>query len=346
MESADLQVLKAAIEWLDAGRSVALATVVETWGSSPRPPGAWMALRDDGAIAGSVSGGCIEEDLVRRVRGAGVQRTRGAVRSTDRPEIVTYGVTPEDAARFGLPCGGTMRLVVEPAPDAALLREMASRLARREVIARTLDVGSGQATLGPARQEARLAFDGSQLTTLHGPQWRLLIIGAGQVSQYLAQMAQALDYEIVVCDPRVEYRDAWRIEGAALITDMPDDAVLGLGLDSRSAVVALTHDPKLDDLALIDALRSPAFYVGCLGSQLNTAKRKARLRQHFDLSDQELDRLHAPVGLPIGSHTPPEIALSILAEITALKNTLHPLRAQCREYAAASGCATEHAAPG
>ena len=336
MDSTDLQVLKAAVEWLDAGRGVALATVVETWGSSPRPPGAWMALRDDGAIAGSVSGGCIEEDLV--------QRTRRAARVPGKPEIITYGVTPAEAARFGLPCGGTVRLVVESAPDAGVLRDMVFRLIKREVIARTLDVSTGHATLDAARQEARVSFDGTHLRTLHGPQWRLLIIGAGQVSQYLAQMALALDYEIVVCDPRAEYRDTWSLEGTTLVTDMPDDAVLGLGLDGRSAVVALTHDPKLDDLALIDALRSPAFYVGCLGSALNTRNRKARLRQHFDLTDGELDRLHAPVGLPIGSHTPPEIALSILAEMTALKNSLYPLRAQHREHAATACGSLKHAA--
>ena len=329
MDSTDLQVVKTAVEWLDAGRRLVLATVVETWGSSPRPPGAWMALRDDGAIAGSVSGGCIEEDLARRAR--------EAASSGGKPELVTYGVTPAETARFGLPCGGTVRLVVEPAPAATVLREMASRLVRREVIVRTLDLGSGSTALAAARCEDRLSFDGARLQTIHGPQWRLLIIGAGQASQYLAQMALAFDYEVIVCDPREEYRDAWRVEGARLVADMPDDAVLDLRLDGRSAVVALTHDPKLDDMALIEALRSSAFYVGCLGSRVNTAKRKERLRRYFDLSDEELGRLHAPVGLPIGSHTPPEIALSILAEITALKNGADPLRVRSTGAAGHSG---------
>lgn len=334
MESTDVQVLGVAAEWLSAGRRVALATVIETWGSSPRPPGAWMALRDDGAIAGSVSGGCIEDDLV--------QRARSATRSAVKPEIVTYGVTPAEAARFGLPCGGTVRVVVEHAPDATVLREMASRLKRRELLVRTLNVGTGHTALDSATHEDRLSFDGTHLKTIHGPQWRLLIIGAGQASQYLAQMALALDYQVFVCDPRAEYRDAWRVEGAALMTDMPDDAVLTLVQDRRSAVVALTHDPKLDDLALIEALRSQAFYVGCLGSRLNTAKRKVRLRQHFDLSGEELSRLHAPVGLRIGSRTPPEIALSILAEITALKNGVDMRRGQRAEPAAigVAGCGT------
>lgn len=339
MDSTDLQVLKAAVEWLDAGRRPVLATVVETWGSSPRQPGAWMALRDDGAVAGSVSGGCIEEDMIQRVR--------TGMRSRRLPEVVTYGVTPAEAARFGLPCGGTVRLVVEPDPDAAVLREMASRLKQRELVTRTLDMHTGRATLGTVARGDRLAFDGASLRTIHGPQWRLLIIGAGQASQYLAQMALALDYEIIVCDPRVEYRDAWRIEGVELITDMPDDAVVRLRLDDRSAVVALTHDPKLDDLALLEALRSSAFYVGCLGSHASTARRKERLHQHFDMTEDELARLHAPVGLPIGSHTPPEIALSILAEITALKNGIAPPRRHDFDGAAArtQGCRVPEHAP-
>ncbi len=316
MDSTDLQVLKAAVEWQEAGRRVTLATVVETWGASPRPPGAWMALRDDGVMMGSVSGGCIEDDLVQRVFAAGCMRVA--------PEIVTYGATPDEAARFGLPCGGAMRLVVEYGPDVAVLREMAYRLGRRELLARTLDVVTGDAAVDAVQREECLSFDGRRLKTIHGPQWRLLIIGAGQPSQYLAQMALALDYEVTVCDPRTHHRAAWRIEGAKIIADMPDDAVASLAPDRRSAIVALTHDPKLDDMALIDALKSPAFYVGCLGSRASTAKRKDRLRAHFDLSDEHLGRLYAPVGLPIGSHTPPEIAVSILAEMTAIKNRLHP----------------------
>jgi len=329
MDSTDLQVLKAAVEWLGAGRRPVLATVVETWGSSPRQPGAWMALRDDGAVAGSVSGGCIEEDMIQRVR--------TGLRSLRKPEVMTYGVTPADAVRFGLPCGGTVRLVVEPAPDAIALREMASRLALREPVARTLDMRTGYTRLGAVHRDDRLMFDGESLRTIHGPQWRLLIIGAGQASQYLAQMALALDYEVMVCDPRAEYRAAWRVEGAELVTEMPDDAVLRLRPDARSAVVALTHDPKLDDMALLEALRSSAFYVGCLGSQANTAKRKERLHQHFDVTEEELARLHGPVGLPIGSHTPPEIALSILGEITALKNGVHPPRVHGGEPGAQHG---------
>lgn len=332
MDSVDLQVLKTAIAWLAEGQRVTLVTVVRAWGSSPRPPGAWLALRDDGMLIGSVSGGCIEDDLVSRVRAGEIAR--------ERPETVIYGVTKEEASRFGLPCGGTLQLVLEPMPDAAGLRELAERIEAHEIVSRTLDLATGKVALVSTVRGAALQFDGSRLTTIHGPRLRLLIIGAGQASQYLAQMALALDYQVIVCDPREEYRETWSVANTRLVTSMPDDAVLELVLDSHSAVVALTHDPKLDDMALLEALKSPAFYVGALGSRANTAKRKARLREYFDLTEAELARLHGPVGLPIGSRTPPEIAVSILAEITATKNGAVAASASERvEQTPAGGCA-------
>jgi xanthine dehydrogenase accessory factor len=186
-------------------------------------------------------------------------------------------------------------------------------------VARHLDMASGEATLSPATRADVMSFDGNRLTMIHGPRWRVLIIGAGQLSKYVAMMAQALDYEVIVCDPREEYAVTWDVPGTTLTREMPDDVVNALNLDSHSAVVAVTHDPKLDDMALIEALKSPAFYVGALGSRLNTQKRRERLAQ-FDLSGGELDRLHGPVGLRIGSKTPPEIAVAIVAEITAVRH--------------------------
>jgi xanthine dehydrogenase accessory factor len=311
MDSVDLQVLRSSAEWLASGHRVVLATIVETWGSSPRPPGAMLAVRDDGLVAGSVSGGCVEDDLIDRIR-----NNSAAVR---KPEIVVYGITKEDAQRFGLPCGGRLQLVLEPLAQRGALDDLLQKVERHELVARTLDVDSGKATLGPASRSEVLSFDGKTLRSVHGPRWRLLIIGAGQLSKYLAQMAQALDYQVVVCDPREEYANTWDVQGTHLDCGMPDDVVVAMNLDSHSAVVALTHDPKLDDLALIEALKSPAFYVGALGSRLNTRKRRERLAG-FDLSQAELARLHGPVGLRIGSKTPPEIAVSILAEITAVRH--------------------------
>ena len=312
MDSLDTQVLDAARKWAAAGRRFALITVARTWGSAPRPPGAWMILRDDGQVQGSVSGGCIEDDLIRRA--AAGEFTGSA------PRLLRYGVTADEAHRFGLPCGGTLELVLEPAPDAALLEQLALRISTGQLVHRRVALATGAVSLEGGSAGDSQQWDGQTLVTLHGPAWRLLIIGAGQISRYLATMAQALGYRVYICDPRSEYADGWDVPGTERIAAMPDDAVTELGLDPRSAVVALTHDPKLDDLALLEALKSPAFYVGALGSQVNNSKRRERLLQYFDLSQAEVDRLHGPVGLPIGSRTPPEIAVSILAEMTAVKN--------------------------
>ncbi len=311
MDSVDLQVLKSSVAWRKDGHKVVLVTIVETWGSSPRPVGAMLAVREDGLVAGSVSGGCVEDDLIFKIRDESL--------AVERPQVVTYGITKEEAERFGLPCGGTLRLVLEQVVDDAILAELLGRVERHELVTRTLDMKTGRMKLGPATRDDVLSFDGDMLKAVYGPRWRLLIVGAGQLSRYLAQMAQALDYHITVCDPREEYAETWDVEGTTLDRGMPDDVVTSMNLDSHSAVVAVTHDPKIDDLALLEALKSPAFYVGALGSRVNTEKRRERLAL-FDLSEAELDRLHGPVGLRIGSKTPPEIAVAILAELTAVRH--------------------------
>jgi xanthine dehydrogenase accessory factor len=310
MDSLDLQVLKQARDWHAAGHPVWLVTVIETWGSAPRPPGALLAMRGDGLVAGSVSGGCVEDDLIDRVR----QGER-----VGRPSLIAYGVTKEEAARFGLPCGGNLRLVQEPLTEIGWLDEILRRTAQHELVARSVDLESGRVTVEPAARGEAFAFDGRTLRALFGPRWRMLIIGAGQLSRALAQMALMLDFEVICCDPREEYHLTWDIAGTTFSKAMPDDLAVELQLDPHSAVVAVTHDPKLDDLALLEALKSPAFYVGALGSRGNTAKRKERLAL-FDLSAAEIDRLHGPIGLDIGSRTPGEIAVSILAEVIAVRN--------------------------
>src|SRR5438046_2655739 len=311
MDSVDLDVLKRSAEWLDAGRRVLLVSVVKTWGSSPRPPGAMLAVRTDAHVVGSVSGGCIEDDIVERSRREGAYVTE--------PRVVTYGVTAEDARRFGLPGGGTIQLVLEPLTTKSRIAELLGEVRAGRLVARTLDLDSAEVRLEPARAADGLNFDGQLLTSVLGPRFRMLVIGAGQLSKYLAQIAVGLDYQVTVCDPREEYTETWDIPGVTLVKTMPDDTVIEMKLDERCAVVALTHDPKLDDLALMEALKSPAFYVGALGSRANNAKRRVRLLE-FDLAEDEIARLHGPIGLFIGSRTPPEIAISILAEITAAKN--------------------------
>ena len=323
MESLDLRVLGDALAWKQAGHAVSLVTVVETWGSAPRPPGALLAVREDGVVSGSVSGGCVEDDLIARTKAA-LNQASGEVPS-NKPSMMAYGVSKEEAARFGLPCGGTLRLVQEPLHDTDWIRTVLQRTADHQLVARTLTLSTGVVTLHTAVRGQAMQFDGSTLTTLFGPRWRLLLIGAGQLSQAVANMATALDFEVLVCDPREEYAAVLEmagLPGVQRVEGMPDDVVRALRPDAHTAIVALTHDPKLDDMALLEALGSDAFYVGALGSRRNQEARKQRLAEHFDLTPAQLARLHGPVGLKIGARTPAEIAVSILAEIIQVKNTL------------------------
>ncbi len=322
MESLDLRVLADALAWRNAGHAVTLVTVVETWGSAPRPPGALLAVRDDGVVSGSVSGGCVEDDLIARTKAA--FKTRHGSSHDSRPAMIAYGVSKEEATRFGLPCGGTLRLVQEPLQDTTWVAQVLARTAGHQLVARRLTLASGAVVLSDAVRGQAMQFDGTTLTTVFGPKWRLLLIGAGQLSQAVAQMAAMLDFEVLLCDPREEYAAtlASGKSGIRHVEGMPDDVVRDLVPDAHTAIVALTHDPKLDDMALIEALRSSAFYVGALGSRRNQGERKKRLAEHFGLSAQELARLHGPVGLALGAKTPAEIAVSIVAEMVQVKNAL------------------------
>jgi len=316
MNATDTDVLGTALDWLQQGQRVALVTVVETWGSAPRPVGSLLAVREDGRFCGSVSGGCIEEHLVARI-----DQDFPAL-----PYLTAYGVTADDARRFGLPCGGNLRLVVEPVQDSAGIAEVVGEIRQRRRIARKLDLNTGVATVTPVVGEPTFSFDGSQLVNIHGPRWRLTLVGAGHLARYLAQFAQMLDFSVFVSDPRPEYRAQWDVAGARLLDGMPDDAIRELGVDEFTAIVTTAHDPKVDDMALLEALKSDAFYVGALGSKRTSASRRIRLGL-FDLAAQQIDRLHAPAGLPIGSHTPPEIALSMIAEVVAVRSRLPELSA-------------------
>lgn len=337
MDSVDLEVLKSSARWLQDGHRALLVTVVKTWGSSPRPEGAMLAVRDDGLVVGSVSGGCIEDDLIERVRQQGIEQTH--------PEAVKYGITAEEAHRFGLPCGGTIQLVLEPLTPQSGIAELCDAVERGRLVAREVDMRTGAVRLDDAQATDGVHFDGARLLTIHGPRYRMLVIGAGQLSRYLCNIAVGLDYQVTVCDPREEYTEEWDVPGTKIVRTMPDDTVIDMKLDERCAVIALTHDPKLDDLALMEALKTPAFYVGALGSRRNNQARRERLKE-FDLNETELARLHGPVGIYIGSRTPPEIAVSILAEVTAAKNGVSlPTLLQvegakaAREIAASGGAA-------
>lgn len=312
-------VIATALEWLQQGHELRLVTVLKTWGSSPRPPGSLMVMRRDGAHAGSVSGGCVEEDLLRRFADDEL--------SHSLPALVDYGVDRQEASRFGLPCGGRLELLVEKLEQTEPLRELLQTMERQQLVARRVDLHSGAVRLGPATPDLEFSYKPDAVTRVFGPQWHILLIGAGELSRYVSQMALLLGYRVTVCDPRESYSDEWHVAGTELTTLMPDDAVRRCADHERSIVVALTHDPKLDDMALLDALESHAFYIGAIGSQRNCDARRKRLLQ-MGMTNRQLQRLHAPVGLDIGSHTPAEIAVSILAEITAQRNAAQVLSRQ------------------
>lgn len=309
MNSLDWEVLARAADWLQAGRRVHLFTVVQTWGSAPRLPGALLAVREDGHLVGSVSGGCIEDDLADKAR----NETLPAV-----PALLEYGVSRDEAQRYGIPCGGRLQICVEPLQSAAALQPLINAMAERRLVRRSIRLGSDEVEFGTAVPGSVPAIENGWFHSYFGPQWRLLIIGANQLGSLLAQFAQTLDFAVLICDPRADMRAEWQVQGVEWLDTMPDDAVLALKPDAHTAIVAVTHDPKLDDMALLEALKCEAFYVGALGSRNNQENRRERLRM-FDLDEREIARLHGPVGLPIGSRTPAEIAIAILAEIIQVR---------------------------
>ncbi|MFD0913764.1 XdhC family protein [Methylophilus luteus] len=305
MQSSDQEVLQRASDWLQQGYAAHLFTVIQTWGSAPRLPGAILVVREDGHLVGSVSGGCIEDDLADKARHQALP---------EQAAIMEYGVNQAEAQRFGIPCGGQIKIFCEPLSHAAQLVPMLQSLAQRRLLKRSVNLQSGEVQHQYVLPEGQPYLEDDWFHSYFGPQWRLLIIGANQLGSILAAMAQALDFHVMICDPREEMRAEWHVEGADWLPGMPDDVVLEIRPDLHTAIVAVTHDPKLDDMALLEALKSQAFYIGALGAAKNQEKRKQRLRS-FDLSEQEVNRLHGPVGLRIGSRTPAEIAVSILAEL-------------------------------
>jgi len=334
MENIDVMVLRAIAKWRSSGQRALLATVIRTWGSSPRPVGSIMALCETGAVVGSVSGGCIEDDLIDRYTKAYAMITPSAASSKPLsptkplanelpigpPISVKYGITADEAHRFGLPCGGTLELLLEFDPQASSLQELIHGLEQGHLIQRQVSLKSGEVRLLPCESPAELSVDEVNLTNTFGPEYRMLLIGAGQMAEYLATMAKFNGFAVTVCDPRDEYSGAWSVPGVTLSKEMPDDMVKIFKPDRRSCVIALSHDPKLDDLALLEALNSEAFYVGAIGSRRNNLARKDRLLEHFDVSAENIARLKGPIGLYIGSKTPAEIAVSIMAEVLAVKN--------------------------
>ena len=324
MENADYQVLSQLSRWLAAGQTGWLCTVAKTWGSSPRPVGSLLCCNTKGEFTGSLSGGCVEDDLLEKLR-------QGQL-ATDKPALLIYGATDDDQIRFNLPCGGQLHIIIEPFTDTrhlADINHIVERLQQRACVERKLDINTGEMHLidQPRFKHLQINADFSQprapgdktLSHTYGPRYQLFLIGAGQVSIYVANIARTLDYQVLVCDPRQEIIDQWPVEGVQLICEMPDDAVRRYANDPFSAIIALTHDPRIDDMGLMEALKTDAFFIGAMGSTRTSIKRRERLLL-LDLTAAEIDRLHAPVGLSIGSKTPAEIAVSILAQLTQLRS--------------------------
>lgn len=307
-----------ALDWHRAGRAVALATVVETWGSAPRPVGSQLVVAGDGAMEGSVSGGCVE--------GAVVGEAQEAM-ADGRARLLEYGVSDGDAFAAGLACGGRIRVLVDPVGgslDAGLLADLVRARATRQPVALVSDLEGPGRRLEPASAHAErfrtdsagVEPDGRHFVAVHNPPLRLMIVGAVHIAQALVPMARLCGLDPILIDPRPAFAAPARFPGERLLDDWPDEALASLGLDARVAVVTLTHDPKIDDPAIHAALRSDIFYLGCLGSTRTHAKRVERLAA-AGFSADDIARIHGPIGLRIGARTPGEIALSILAEITA-----------------------------
>ena len=311
----DIEVLKGALAWLQAGHRVALATVLRTWGSSPRPPGSLLAMNDAGRYVGSVSGGCVEESLVARYRDGEI--------AGPAPTLIDFGVDRKQAARIGLPCGGRLEILVEQLGAAGPLAELLKGLERGELMTRRVELAGGTVSLSTGNGHVEFRVSDTEVTKTFGPAWQLLIIGDGQLARHLAGMARHLDYRVTICDPRDDYESASPPDGVRFTREMPDDAVYRLGDQVRTAIVTLAHDPRQDDLGLTAAMDSEAFYIGALGSSRSAAARRERL-QTLGYDARQLARIHGPAGLPIGSKRPAEIAVSILAEITALRNGVAP----------------------
>lgn len=310
---------KLALQWHHAGRSVALATVVETWGSAPRPVGSQLVIDGAGAMEGSVSGGCVE--------GAVIMEAMDAL-ADGKPRLLDFGVSDDAAFAVGLACGGKIKVLVEPVGTAiptAVLATLVEARDNAEPIAYVTDLETGGPRLEPAsayvdrfRQDrSGVQEDGRTFVAVHNPPLRMIIIGAVHIAQPLVAMARICGYAPTLIDPRDTFGAAERFPGETILDDWPDDALAALAPDSRTAIVTLTHDPKLDDPAIRLALRSGAFYLGSLGSKKTHAKRVERL-QSEGFSEAEIARIHAPVGLDIGAKTPAEIAVSILGQITQI----------------------------
>ena len=304
--NSDIRAIVEGKQWLDAGEKVVLATVARTWGSSPRPVGTVMVLTESGHFYGSVSGGCIEEELLGRIQ----------TKFPDRFEIITYS---SDTTR-SLPCGGSLLLTLEPMELIDELGDFVRAMQLGHSVSRTIDLRTGASNLAIGSVRGRSKLDEEELTVVFEPAWTLFVVGGGELSQFVCQLADWLGYKVIACDPRPDYQKGWNLDAINLSLEFPDDLIERHSCDQRSAIVALTHDPKVDDMAILGALETPAFYIGALGSRRTTASRNERFKKHFGLKEEQLKRVRAPIGIDLNTRRPKEIALSVMTEIISVRN--------------------------
>ncbi|WP_108814881.1 XdhC family protein [Loktanella sp. Alg231-35] len=308
---------KLALDWHRAGRGVVVATVVQTWGSAPRPVGSQLVIDADGAMEGSVSGGCVE--------GAVITEALDAV-ADGKHRVLEFGVSDDEAFAVGLACGGEIKVLLEPVGPVLpveLLEKLVEARAQNMPLAYVTDLETGGPCLVPAPHYAErfrldrsgVEEDGRTFVAIHNPSLRMIIIGAVHIAQHLVAIARACGYQPIIIDPRPAFASEARFPGEVILDEWPDEALRALKIDARTAVVTLTHDPKLDDPAIVTVLESSAFYLGCLGSKRTHAKRVERLAA-VGFSDEDLARIHAPVGLDLGGRQPAEIAVSVMAQVT------------------------------
>jgi xanthine dehydrogenase accessory factor len=320
MQSSQQQIISHVALWLQAGHPVWLCSILKTWGSSPRPIGAMMACTLDGELVGSISGGCIEEDFLEQLRDGSL---KSEYDRHGKPFIVKYGMTAEEQARLKLPCGGQLHVLleyIEPIPaNQDVFARLSQDLGNHIRVSRIVNLNNGAISAQDESHEQAVIMDDQRMIHSLSPMYRLLLLGAGDVAKFVAEMALALEYDVTLCDPRPNYLDNWHVDGVEITSRLPDDVVRERFSNPYSGIIALAHDPRVDDMALMEALKTQAFYVGAMGSERTSAARRERLPE-LGLNDAEIGRLYAPIGFQIDSKIPAEIAISIMAQVTAVRH--------------------------
>lgn len=307
MNGSNWHLLQQLLHWLDQGIEPWLATVLETYGSSPRPVGSLMMYHPDKGIVGSLSGGCIEQELTEQLSNG----------EPNCPTVIRYGGDAEEQQRLQLPCGGHLDVLLEKVDknQQPHFQQLFAALIQRHHIGRQIHLTRGELNIIDDKNLPKdIQRDGNIIQHALRPHDKLLMVGAGEVARCVAEIAKNLEFEITLCDFRDEFLQGWQVDGVTVVKGMPDDLIVESFNDKHCAIIALAHDPRIDDMAMLEALNSDAFYIGAMGSLKTSAKRRERLLE-LDISQKQLEKLHAPIGIDIGSKTPYEIALSIMAHV-------------------------------